>query len=460
MKNNTLKQPEYDISGQSKGELAKFGYKEELQRSLSTWDLFVYGLCLMVPMAPFAIYGFVAQASSGMVALTYLIGMIGMFFTAMSYARMSEAFPIAGSVYSYAQRGINESIGFLAGWIFLLDYVLVPTLIYLVAAAALKSVLPAVPVLFWLVFFIGINTVLNIFGVKITTQALKVVLVLTMIVLSIFVILSVIAIMNGVNGAEFSLKPLYDPEYFSMNLVMSAVSIAVLSFVGFDAVSTLAEESKEESKAIGKAIIFSLLVIGVLFITQTWLASLLHPDFNNFNDIDTAAYEVAELAGGAFLKWTTAITVAIAFGVADAMIFQAAISRLLFSMSRDKKLPKIFAKIHPKYKTPYTSILIVAAISLIVASLFAEYLDTLSSIVNFGALTGFILLHVSVINYFIRIGKSKDYVNHLILPIIGIMIMGYVWLSLDVIAIIMGAVWIGLGLLYMFFINSRSSDNY
>lgn len=441
--------------GEEDAALAEFGYKQELKRSLTFWDLLIYGLCLMVPIAPFAIYGYVAQASSGMVALAYLIGMVGMIFTALSYARMSEAFPIAGSVYSYAQRGINEVVGFFAGWIFLLDYIFVPTLIYLVAAAALSGVLPSVPMVVWIVFFIAINTVLNIVGVKITTTALRIILFLTMAVLLIFAIFGIVAIANGVNGAEFSIKPLYDAEHFSMGLVMGAVSIAVLSFLGFDAVSTLSEESKGERKAIGKAIIFSLLAVGVLFITQTWIAALIYPDFNGFSNIDTAFYEVAGLAGGAWLKWTTAVAVAIAFGVADAMIFQAAISRLLFSMARDKKLPSFLAKVHPKYQTPYTSTIIVAIISLVVAILFSSQMDNLTSIVNFGALTGFILLHVSVINYFIRKKKSKDYLNHLILPIVGLIIIGYVWVSLATLAKIIGGIWILIGALYMVYLKSR-----
>ncbi|KXH84149.1 porin [Sporosarcina sp. HYO08] len=445
-------------SNQGNQTVEEFGYKQELSRSLSFWDLLVYGLCLMVPIAPFAIYGYVAHASNGMVALAYLIGMVGMIFTALSYARMSEAFPIAGSVYSYAQRGINEFVGFFAGWIFLLDYIFVPTLIYLVAAAAMSSILPGVPMVVWIILFIGITTVLNIFGVKITTAALKIILFLSIAVLLTFIAFGIIAIMNGINGAEFSFKPIYNPEFFSIGLVMSAVSIAVLSFLGFDAVSTLAEESKGDRKAIGKAIIISLIVIGILFVVQTWIASLIVPDFNSFTDLDTAFYAVAEIVGGPWLKWVAALVVAIAFGVADALIFQAAISRLLYSMARDKKLPAVFAKVHPKYQTPYTSTIIVAIISLIVATLFTSQMDNLTAIVNFGALTGFMLLHLSVINYFMRQRKSNDYMNHLVFPIIGLIIIGYVWISLAPLAKIIGGIWIAIGAIYMIYLKMKNKE--
>ncbi|KMY53345.1 porin [Bacillus sp. FJAT-27231] len=443
---------------QGADEIEKFGYKQELQRSLTFWDLLIYGLSLMVPIAPFAIYGYVAQASNGMVSLAYLIGMIGMIFTALSYARMSEAFPIAGSVYSYAQRGINDFVGFLAGWIILLDYIFVPTLIYLVAAAALEGILPGIPTIAWLVLFIGSNTVLNIVGVKVTAKAIKVITYLILIVLAVFVVSGIFAIINGVNGAEFSFKPLFDPSNFSIEMVMSAVSIAVLSFLGFDAVSTMAEEAKGENKVIGKAIIFSLLAVGVLFVVQTWIAALIYPDYQGFSNIDTAFYEIAEIAGGPWLKWITALAIAIAFGVADALVFQAAISRLLFSMARDKKLPSVLAKVHPKYKTPYISTILVAVISLAVATLFSSQMGSLTSIVNFGALTGFILLHISVINYYIRHRKSRDYLNHLFFPIIGLIIIGYVWYSLAALAKLLGIAWIVIGMVYMFYLKWKNNS--
>lgn len=434
----------------------EFGYKQELKRSLSFKDLFMYGLALMVPIAPFGIFGYVAEASHGMVALAYLIGMVGMIFTALSYARMSEAFPIAGSVYSYAQRGINDKIGFIAGWIILLDYIFVPTLIYLVGVAALQGILPGVPGIVWLIFFIGINTLLNIVGVKISAKAINAITLIILCVLVLFVIMGIIAVANGVNGAEFSFKPLYDREHFSLELVMGAVSLAVLSFLGFDAISTLAEESKGKRTDIGKAMIFSLIAVGLLFIAQTWVASLIHPNYNDFENLDIAFYVVAEIAGGPWLKWVTALSMALAFGIADALVFQAAISRLLFSMARDKKLPSFLGKVHPKYQTPYTSTILVAIVSLIVATVFSSQLGNLTSLVNFGALTGFILLHISVINYYIRRKKSKNYFSHLILPLIGLLIIGYVWYSLDSTAKTFGSIWIVIGVVYMIIMQIRN----
>ncbi|MCM3766284.1 APC family permease [Neobacillus niacini] len=433
-------------------------YKQELKRSLTFWDLLIYGMVFMVPIAPFGIYGSVAQGSNGMIALAYLIGMVGMIFTAFSYARMSEAFPIAGSVYSYAQRGINDSVGFIAGWLILLDYIFVPALLYLVSASALHDMAPGVPLIVWVIIFIAINTVINIRGIEFTARANKIIVILELIILAIFVIVGIVAIAKGVNGAEVTIKPLYDKSHFSMSMVMGAVSIAVLSFLGFDGISTLAEETKDGSKSIGKACIYALLTVGALFIIQTWVAALIWPDFKSFDNPDVAFYQIAEVAGGTWLKYVTILATALSWGIANSLVAQAAISRILFSMARDRKLPQILAKVHPKYQTPYIGTIVIAILSVIVTVAFESQIGALSSVVNFGALSSFLFLHLSVINYFMRKKQSKDYVKHLILPIIGFIIIGYVWINLDPLSKQLGFIWLGIGIVYLIVLKLMKKD--
>ncbi len=432
---------------QSAVSLEDLGYKQELKRVLRFSDLFVYGLIFMVPIAPFGIYGFVADISKGMVALAYLIGMSGMIFTAFSYWRMAEAFPIAGSVYAYASKGLGEAIGFVAGWTILSDYILVPALLYVVSAAALGAIIPGVPALVWIVGFILINTVINVIGIEFTARFNKIVLVLELIVFLIFVVIGIKAVANGA-GDGFTLKPLYDAEKFNISLVMGAVSIAVLSFLGFDGISTLAEEAEGGGATVGKASIAALLMVGVLFITQTYVAALVWPDYTSFKDLDTAFYEVAEVAGGAKLMWLCSIATGFAWGIANSLAAQAAISRIIFSMSRDRMMPKVLNKVHPKFQTPYVATIFVAIISLIITLAFAKSIDYLSSLVNFGALTGFLVLHVTVIYHFIFKKKSTQYGKHLVLPLVGIAIIGYVWLNLDPAAKTLGTIWVALGIIY------------
>jgi amino acid transporter len=439
------------MSNQTNMSIEKFGYKQELKRALTFWDLVIYGMIFMVPIAPFGVFGYVHDASKGMVALAYLIGMSGMIFTAFSYARMSEAFPIAGSVYAYAQRGINQYVGFMAGWAILLDYILVPSLLYLVSAAALSAVLPNIPIWVWLLSFIAINTVINIRGIELTAKANRIILILEFIVLAVFIVLGIIAITNG-SGEGLTIKPLYDKTQFSLPLVMGAVSIAVLSFLGFDGISTLSEETQGGSKVIGKATITALLTVGVLFIIQTWIASDVGRGMT-FDNLDIAFYAVAGEAGGETLKNITIFATAFSWGIANALAAQAAISRVLYSMSRDKKLPGILSKVHPKYKTPYISTIFVAIISVIVGLFFQNQIAFLTTLVNFGALFAFLLLHASVVNHFVIRQKSKQYFKHLVFPIVGFCIIAYVLYGMSMDAVKLGGTWFVIGLLYLFFIT-------
>src|SRR5699024_3922390 len=387
----------------------------------------------------------VMQGSNGMPALAYLIGMVGMIFTALSYARMSEQFPLAGSVYSYVSRELRKSVGFLAGWLMLLDYLWVPTLMYVVSAAALTSIIPGVPAWVWIIVFVAINTVINYFGIEMTARINKIFIVFELLVLAIFLVVGISAISSGVNGATFTMDPLFNPDNFSFGMVLGATSIAVLSFLGFDAISTLSEESKGGPKAIGRGMVFSLLIVGVLFIAQTWVAALIVPEYQGFSDLDSAFYATAEVAGGPWLGILTAVATVLAWGIADALVAQAAISRLLYSMGRDRVLPHIFARIHPKYRTPYASTFFVAGISIVLGFIFIGEIGPLSSLVNFGALTAFLLLHISVINHFIVRSRSRDLWNFLVLPAIGFIILLFVWVNFDGTTMIMGFSWLVVG---------------
>lgn len=442
---------------QESSSLESFGYKQDLKRTLTLKDLVVYGLIFMVPIAPFGIYGSVVIASKGMVVLTYIIGMVAMFFTALSYGSMSRAFPIAGSVYAYAQRGINKTIGFLAGWMILLDYIFVPALLYVVSANSLKAIVPTVPIWVWLIIFILFNSFVNVRGIAFTAKTNIIFLIGELIVLSIFIAMGIAAIVSG-HGDGMTMKPIYNASEFNMPFVMTAVSVAVLSFLGFDGISTLAEETKGGNKTVGKAILWALLIVGILFIFQTYIAALIHPDYTSFKSIDTAFYEIAGEAGGTFLKNTTIIATILSWGFANALAAQAAISRILFGMARDRNLPIFLSKVHPKYKTPYLSTVVVGIVSLIVGLIFMNNIGILSSIVNCGALTAFLVLHISVIYHYMIKNNSKNYFLHLIVPIIGFIIILYVMINLDIHAKVIGISWLILGAVYYSFLRITNKN--
>jgi amino acid transporter len=435
-----------------------FGYQQELKRSLTFTDLLVYGLVFMVPIAPFGIFGGVFQASGGMVALAYAIGMLAMAFTAASYSQMSRAFPMAGSVYTYAGRGIGQPVGFIAGWMILLDYVLVPGLLYLIAAIAMNSIVSSVPVWIWLVGFVVLNTVVNYMGIEFTARINKLMLIGELIVLAIFLVIGVWALASG-EGRGFDFSPIYNSDTFSFELVFGAVSIAVLSFLGFDGISTLAEENRDAARSLGKAMIAALVLAGTLFIVQTWVAALLVPEPETLiaegDAAGTAFYDAAEVAGGAWLGTLTAVATAIAWGFANSLVAQAATSRLLFAMARDRQLPSILAKIDPKHRVPVNATLFVALISLGLGLYMSQRDDgitLLSTLVNFGALTAFLLLHVSVVVHFIVKKKSRNWGLHLVVPVVGFAILAYVVYNAQVAAQELGFVWLGIGVAVLIFL--------
>jgi amino acid transporter len=198
---------------------------------------------------------------------------------------------------------------------------------------------------------------------------------------------------------------------------------------------------------VGRATILALLLVGALFIVQTWIATDLARGMK-FGSFETAFYEVSEVAGGVWLRRITIIAVVIASGIANAMVAQAAVARILFAMARDGKLPVALARIHPRFKTPYVSTLLVACISLVVGAAFSTRLDDLSRIVNFGALSGFLLLHLSVINHFFIRQRSGNWLRLLVFPLAGLIVIAYVLFEMDKAAKIMGACWIGCGIAY------------
>ncbi|GAA3883023.1 APC family permease [Saccharothrix violaceirubra] len=433
----------------------QYGYAQELRRSLGFRDLLVYGLIFMVPIAPFGIFGSVFQGSGGMIALAYAIGMLAMLFTAGSYAQMAKAFPIAGSVYTYAGRGIGAPVGFLAGWLILLDYVLVPSLLYLIAGVAMNSLLPAVPIWLWVIAFVVLNTAVNYVGIELTALVTRVILVLQLVVLAIFLVIGVVALLQG-RGRGFSFAPIFDGGTFSWSLVFGAVSIAVLSFLGFDGISTLAEENRDSARAIGRSMVAALLLTGVLFIVQTWVAALLVPDpaglIENGDAAGTAFYDAARVAGGGWLATLTAVATAVSWGFANSLVAQAATARLLFAMARDRQLPAFLARVHPTRRVPVNATLLVAAVSLALGLYMQSREDgitLLSSLVNFGAMAAFLVLHVSVVVHYVVRSRSRNWWAHLIAPAIGFAILAYVVVNAKVAAQTTGFVWLGIGVLVL-----------
>ncbi|MEU7905260.1 APC family permease [Actinoplanes sp. NPDC049118] len=409
----------------------------------------------MVVIAPFGIFGGVFQASGGMVALAYLIGMVAMMFTASSYAVMVQAYPTAGSVYTYAGRAISPSVGFITGWTILLDYVLIPGLLGLIAAVSMASVLPAIPVWGWIVVFVIVNTILNLLGIKATKRAMRVFLVGELAVLGIYLVIGIKALAGGA-GRGFSWEPFFNAHTFSLSVAAGAVSVAALSYLGFDAISMLAEETRGGVRQIGRAMYAVLGLTGLLFIVQTFVAALLVTDparlIADGDPAGTAFYDTARVAGGPWLATLTAVATALAWGIANNMVAQLATSRLLYAMGRDRQLPAVLAGVSRGRSVPVNAVLFTAVISLVLSLYMASRADGIAllvSLVNFGAMTSFTVLHVAVVWRWFATGSTGGVWRNLVVPVIGAGILLTVIINANIAAQKVGLAWISAGLLIL-----------
>jgi amino acid transporter len=429
----------------SQQRLESLGYKQELSRTMSLSDVVVYGLIYMVPLAPIQVFGFIYNFSSGLVATVYIVAAIAMYFSAVSYSEMAKEFPVAGSVYSYVRFGAGEFLGFMSGWAILLDYLLLPGLLFIFAAAAMHLQIPLVPEWVWVPVFVLISTIINLLGITFTARVNMACLYIQLAVLAAFTIGVAAALIAG--RVHLSLDPIFRREVFSIPLIFSAIPIAALSYIGFDAISTLNEEAKGGGQAVSKATMIVLLAVAVMFVLQVYLAALFVPVGTKFNEDSavTAFYDIANLAVGPWFKVVLTLVSALIAILANAIVSQATTSRLLFSMARDRQIPSFFAAVARKRKIPVRAILLVALLSTAIGIIALAKSDLVTSIVTFGSLTAYVLLHVAVMRYFARRGGPIAWFAHRLSPILGIAILVYALWSASVDAKIISGIWLAVG---------------
>jgi amino acid transporter len=348
--------------------------------------------------------------------------------------------------------------GFLAGWALLLDYLLLPTLVYVICAVSVHAVLPALPKPLLVAMFLGFNTAINLWGIESTARLSVIMLFLQLALLGVFMLLGVVALFHGVHGAHLTLAPIYDLQKINPSLIFGALSLAVLSFLGFDAISTLTEEAKGGARAVGLATMLSLLLAAALFIAQTYLASLFVLDRTSFrpgDDASTAFLSISRIVGGEPFRWAVSLLGVLFSGLAAALTAQAATARLIYSMARDGMLPKPLAHVGAKRQAPDRAILLTAGITLALGLFLVNQLELLTSMVNFGALTGFLALHLSVVIYFIVGQRSRRWFRHLVVPVIGFAIVGYVLVNAQLNAKIAGLTWMAVGLVTVLILKAR-----
>ena len=422
-----------------------------LKRILSRRDLILYGLVILTPTAPYPVYGIVQQTSNGHAALSYLVAMVAMLFTAASYGKMSGVFPSAGSTYTYVQNALNPHVGFLAGWAMILDYFLIPLLSVIYAALTASRLAPQVPYWVWAVSFTAAITLVNVRGIRVTARAGNVMMALMTICAALFVVLAArwVLARHGLAGL-IAPEVFYNPSTFSLRPLMLGAAIASLSYIGFDAISTLAEDTINPERDISMATVLVCLIQTVFCVVTVYLAALVWPDYHSYPASETVILDIGRRAGGPWMMGFLTFILLVA-GLASALTGQAGASRLLLGMGRDGVISRrIFAHVDPRYSTPSRSVYLMGAVSL-VGSLVMRF-QLAVELLNFGAFVGFILVNLSVIRHFymrLRRRRGMAALTNLAFPLVGAIVCSYVWLNLSWKARVAGFGWLALGMIYL-----------
>jgi amino acid transporter len=416
---------------------------------LTVKDLVFYGLVLIQPVAPVGIFGLSSKMSHGHASATILIAMVAMMFTAFSYGRMAAIYPSAGSAYTFVSRGLEAHLGFLAGWAMFLDYLIVPLINTIYGCLTLERIFPAVPYAVWTVPFVVIITLLNLRGIRAAARANIILLVVMTVVIVAFVFLALRYLVHG-GGWEhvFSIKPFYNPETFDLKAIATATSLAALTYIGFDGVTTLSEEVQNPKRSVLVAVVLVCFLTGVISTVQVYLAQQVWPDYSTFTNLETAFYDVCRLVGGSWLFLAMSLVMVVAC-LGSGLAGQVGAARLLYGMGRENVLPRrLFGHLSPHTGIPNYNVLLIGVLTLVAVPVI-DY-EKAATLLNFGAFLAFMGVNLATMaEYYFRRREGKPgVVTDLLVPGLGFVFCLVIWLSLPTPAQIAGGVWLLIGLLY------------
>ena len=417
-----------------------------LKRSLRFMDLVLYGIILIQPTAPMPSFGVIYKESHGHVVTAILLAMVAMLFTSISYGRMARVYPHGGSAFLYVGREIHTSLGYLTGWCLVMDYVLNPLICTIWCSRAAMNFLPGVPYILWVIFFAVLFTTLNCNGVE-TSARINTGMAVALGVVILLVLAAAVRWLLQLShpGAAFFVQPFYDPATFQMNGLLRGTSIAVLTYIGFDGISTLTDEAKDPAHSVPRAIVFTCFITGVLASIEVYAAQLVWPRGLAFPDVDTAYVHVSGRMGGPILFMVVNAALLLA-NIGSGMASQLGAARLLYAMGQDGALPKrFFGAVHPKNRIPRNNVLLIGAICLIGALIFSYQLGT--ELLNYGALLAFMGVNLASILRSWRTGRMTQWFP-MLLSLGGLATCALLWWSLGPLAKSVGTTWAIVGVLF------------
>jgi len=424
-----------------------------LRRALTLWDLILYGIIVIQPTAPMPAYGVFSNAGQGHVVTSILIAMVAMVFTAMSYGRMARVYPSAGSAYTYVGRELHPSLGYVTGWSMTMDYILNPLICTIWCAKAMADLLSGTqyqipyPGLLWPIIFALLFTGLNLRGVQTSARINSILCAIMGAVIVAYFWYTIRYIFHLPQYPEaYFLRPFYNPQTFTVSRVFHGTSVAVLTYIGFDGISTLSEEVENPKRNIFLATVLVCVITGFLAAAEVYGAQLLSSQyFFGVTEVENAFSHVAAIAGGALLAKVISLTLLVAT-IGSGMGAQLGAARLLYGMGRSDAIPKkFFGAIHPKTRIPANNVVFVGLIALVGAFLLSY--DVGAELLNFGALIAFMGVNLAALTHYYIRGEDRS-IGHLIPPVLGFLICLFIWIHLSKLAMVVGSIWMISGIAY------------
>jgi len=433
----------------------------KLKQVLHLKDLIIYGVILIQPVAALPLYGHANDISQGHAVTSILIAMVGMIFTAISYGRMANLYTAAGSAYTYVSKGIHPYVGFVAGWSMFMDYLFIPIICIIYSAITASHLFPVVSYLSWLFLFAALFTMLNLRGLKIAALTNWFLMIIMSIVVFYFMgsAIRYIIIHHGLSGL-FSSRPFFDPHHFPLHSIASATSLAALTYIGFDGITTLSEEVSNPKKNVLLAAVLTCVITGIWSGAQIYLAQLSWPDWGSFtrgitdeatrnSALDTAIMSVARRVGGSLLDVTLTFILLVG-SIGSGVTAQIGASRLLYGMGRDGVIPrKFFGHLDKKYSSPNYNIIMIGMVALL-SSLLFNY-EQCARLINFGAFFAFMMVNIAAaIEYYFRKKRTiRTLLINFLPPATGFIICLFIWVNLPLMTFVIGGLWMLAGIIYL-----------
>jgi amino acid transporter len=421
-----------------------------LKRVLTLWDLILYGIVLIMPIAPVPLFGVAQKLSDGHAVTTILLSMFAMLLTAFSYGRMAAVYPSAGSAYTFVGYGLNPHLGFLAGWAMFLDYLIVPLICTVYGALTVQRLVPEAPYVVLAAAFAGAMTLINLRGIRTTARTNFVLATIMSAVILVFIALAfrLLYHQQGWHGV-FSTQPFYNPSTFHVSSIALGTSLAALTYIGFDGITTLAEDALNPRRNVLLATVSVCLFTGLFGGLQIYLAQRVWPDWHTFPNLETAFMDVTQVVGGKFLFQALAFVLILA-NLGSGLSGQAGLSRLLFGMGRDNVIPRrFFAYLDPKRNTPSLNIIMVGVIAFL-GAIVLNY-ERAAELINFGAFLAFMGVNAAALREFYLAPSaraSRRLFADAVAPALGIVFCFAIWVSLATPAKILGGCWFVAGAIY------------